>query len=824
MQNKRYTTVGGAVSIPHFRPFGRAFLPWAAAAALFFVGDLAAQAQSFKPGPLRCNVSGTTVTCTGDLSGGVAVEGGIGATAGTYTKLIVRDLIKNIVRAVASGQAAEIYFDGDGDINIEVDTGDFRIITLDSCVDCPGIAAYSNESGAVTVSVKGNIATSGQSSEGIDAFSTGDTGGPVVVKMEGNIVTTGDSRSHGIAAGSETDDVTIEMDGNITVSGERSKGIDAGSNGGNIGITLLGGTITSNQSEGIEFNDGADNTLTINNAVKISGGANDVGGGDGNETIDNYGTLTTPGSIDLGGGMNTFNNRAGATFNSGTSVNLGSGNKLANAGDLSPGGANVVLTTGLTGNFENFMTDEQNIEEEGTFIVSINNTGSDQLTVTGTAVLRGTVRVRGAYSESGRNVDRRYTILNAATGFSGTFEDVMDTLFIDYGLFHDPSNIYVDLTSERKAGVTFGEFAATANQRAVADALDSLPADNPIVLDVMAATELKEARAAYDTLTGEVRASLNGALMGAGQRQAAAVNRRMNARGGTPTAPAAMATSGNPASPAGGDSGFWIASYGGWSETAATAGTARLETDRRGVVFGIDGELGGGWDLGVLGGFSRTEVRQGARLSSGSVDTWSVGLYGDVGSGASRFGFGAVYNGHAIDTRRSVPPTGALTGTQRLSASYDARNWQLFAEAGHRMQAGDLTLEPFAGVSHTSLDTEGFTETGGNAALTASAETDSKTFATLGVRGAMQVDDTIHLRGMAGWRHAFGDAAPSSTHRIADSDPFTVTGAPIARDSLEIELGIEADLSDTAVLGAAYKGRYGGAAVHGFNAGVKVKF
>ncbi len=58
-----------------------------------------------------------------------------------------------------------------------------------------------------------------------------------------------------------------------------------------------------------------------------------------------------------------------------------------------------------------------------------------------------------------------------------------------------------------------------------------------------------------------------------------------------------------------------------------------METDLRGVLFGVDRALGDHWRLGVLGGNSRTDVTQRARLSSASVDTWSAGLYGGAEAG-----------------------------------------------------------------------------------------------------------------------------------------------------------------------------------------------
>ncbi len=836
-----------------FRPFGRALLPWAAAAVMLFGGGLAAQAQSLTPEAPKCTVSGTTVTCTGDLSPRVDVDGG----SGTYTKLIVIDLTDDIV--LKEGQSIRaVEFTSGGDIDITINTGDFRIATTDGCRDCGGVLASSALDGVVTVRVTGVITTSGQFSEGISAVSDGgneDDGGVVTVEMTGKIVAEGGD-NQGIYALSLTDRVKVTMDGNITVSGGNSSGIYAQAEGtdagdtvtvdvtgditvkgiggkgifaradtGNIGITLHGGIIDAT-ANGIEFfggptGTGVFNTLTINNAVTISGETFDVLGGSGDEKIDNYGTLTTRGTIDLGTGGNAFNNRAGATFNAGTAVVLGSNNRFTNWGDLSPGGASIVQETALTGAF---------ISEQGsTFTVTTGPNGSDKLTVTDAASLGGTVRVLGAYEGT-------YTILDAAriSLTENEFDDIIGSLFMTFvqqNVDSDADTVDDTVTLEvTRNSITIVEatgVTGSANQRAVANALDSLDSNDPIAQAILGLNTAEEVRAASNALSGEVHASLKGALTETGQRRVAAVNRRLAARSGNPDAQSSEARTstaafGNPSSLADRDSGSWITGYGARGETDATPGTARMETDLRGVLFGVDRALGDHWRLGVLGGYSRTDVTQRARLSSASVDTWSAGLYGGAEAGAWGLDFGAIHNWHAVDTSRSVR-IGDLS--QQLSAGYDARSWQLFAEAGYEVQAGALMLEPFAGVSYTGLATDGFSESGGDAALTASSDTDHTAFTTFGMHGAVALSDRFHVRGMAGWRHAFGDTDPSSTHTLSGSSAFTVTGAPTAEDAVVTEFGIEASLSDNAFLGVAYKGQYGdGAADHGVNAGLRVMF
>ena len=163
-----------------------------------------------------------------------------------------------------------------------------------------------------------------------------------------------------------------------------------------------------------------------------------------------------------------------------------------------------------------------------------------------------------------------------------------------------------------------------------------------------------------DAISGEMHASLKGALLDTGQRPVAAVHRRLTARGSQPDARTSTAAVGDLSSRADDQSGFWMIGYDAWSKTNATANTAQMDTDLGGGLFGIDRALGKRGYVGLLGGYSQTSVAQRARVSSGSVETWSVGLYGGAEVGASRLRFGALYNGHpSPPAGRSSPPSSA---------------------------------------------------------------------------------------------------------------------------------------------------------------------
>ena len=920
---------GGAAAVSHFHPFGRALLPLATVAAMFLGGELAAQEDKLPVTPTspECTILGKEVTCSGNLSGGVDVDGG----TDTYTKLYVNKLDGEITPNEGT-TGIEFTSTSTEKITLDVNTGDYDITTSgnrahginvsgESTIDVDVVTGYIETSGSgavginvankegvgsggnIDVDVNGDITTNGDYSNGISvngkggkvnvkvngdittngASSKGVTvsgsGGKTTVEVNGNIETLSTTGSSGLYVSNDDSDIKITLTGDITVrSGHgivgsaqgaglvdiivqgditnwdsTGSGINSSSEQGNINITLNGGTISSAGKRGVWFSSGATNT--VNNILRvnagrtmtISGATHDVEGEDDNETINNFGTLTTPGIINLAKvdpgkdeGTNIFNNMVDATYNSGTWIILGydAEDLFSNAGNLSPGGANAVQVTKLTGDFNSFITVDDDNVNAGIYTVTIDpNALNDKFIVDGKINLNGgTVRVVGAYEgtytilESTIQIIEYQNMNNSYSEAIASF-DAIDTLFMDHEVIESDIQLEMDLKSTRKTfgrnTFSFCEVAGTANQRAGAcNGLDGLLAaneGNEIVQAVLQVDTKAQAQAAFVALSGEEHASLKGALMDTGQTRVAAVNHRMNARFGNFDAQASTTAFGSPSSQADGDSGFWITGYDGWSKTDATSSTARIDTDLGGVLFGVDHAVGDHLHLGVLGGYSQTDVTQRALLSSSSVGTWSAGLYGTAGADAWGISFGAIHNWHTMDTSRTVSFTNY--SPQRLSADYSARSRQVFAEAGYKAQVGGLMLEPFAGVSHTNLDTSGFSETGGGAALTVSSDSDNTNFATLGVRGAMALSDTAHMRGMAGVRYAFGDIEPSSIATFSSNPVFTATGAPTAKYALVTEFGIGAQLSENSFFGVTYKGRYGeGTDNHSFDASLRVTF
>jgi outer membrane autotransporter protein len=178
-----------------------------------------------------------------------------------------------------------------------------------------------------------------------------------------------------------------------------------------------------------------------------------------------------------------------------------------------------------------------------------------------------------------------------------------------------------------------------------------------------------------------------------------------------------------------------------------------------------------------------------------------------MGSSRAAHGLGAIR--HEIDASRNIEWLGLPMDS---NASYAAGTVQAFGELGYTIRTAYGAFAPFAGVNHVHLKVDGFTESGKNSALSALSSESDVTMATLGARAAhdFAVRENIVLtaHGMLGWTHAFGDLKPESRLAFAGGDRFTIKGMPIAQDALNVEAGLDVNLSRTTSLGITYSGQF----------------
>ena len=348
--------------------------------------------------------------------------------------------------------------------------------------------------------------------------------------------------------------------------------------------------------------------------------------------------------------------------------------------------------------------------------------------------------------------------------------------------------------------------AVTANQTAVAQAVDSLPSNNSVPAAVLNLPSAAAVPPAFNALSGEALASAKGALLSSSVLVRDTTFDRLRDV-------VCMAGSQEPSShragcvTAPGRPSLWMQGFGGWSHVYGNGNAAGVSQTSAGFLTGVDVPVYD-WRIGVFGGYSHTDFDVTTRASSGASNNYHLGAYSGTLMGDFKLRLGASYSWGAIDTERLVAFD---TFSNNLRARYNTGTTQVFGEIGRAFEAGQVSLEPFANLAYVGLGTDGFSEVGGDAALTSRRDTTQDMFATFGVRPSTELmlgSVSAVLRGMVGWRHTFGDIAPSSIVSFAGSKDFAVAGAPIAKNSAVVEAGFGADLSSHAAVGITYGGQF----------------
>ncbi len=530
-------------------------------------------------------------------------------------------------------------------------------------------------------------------------------------------------------------------------------------------------------------------------------------------------TYATGGTLDVNGAL------ASAVFVTSDGMLMGNGTVgglvASSGGAIAPGNSIGMLNVagGVT------------FDQGSFYLVEANAAGqSDRIAATGAATLNGgIVRVLpqpGAYAPA-----TTYTILTAASGVSGTFDEVTsDFAFLTPTLSYDPMDVF--LTLARNATL-FSDVAQTPNQRAVASALDAFPTDSALYLSLLGQTSAS-ARQAFDALSGEMHASLQSVLVDQSRYVREAIWSRLTQAYYAKTSKQGVAlASAGPTSVADVDPRrmalgaargpevdqpprapgvtFWTRGFGSWGQFDGNANAGTIDRTLGGFVSGMDAAVGNGWRAGLATSYIQSSVTAPDVVSSADVNSYLVAAYVGGGTGPLALRAGAAWTWHQIDTSRAVIFPGFF---EHESAGYGGDTGELFAETAYPMIMRYGAMEPFAGLAYLHLGTDGFTESGGVAALTASGSREDVGYSILGVRAAttMNVEDMlITPHASFAWQSAFGDVTPGIGLAFASTGiPFAVSGVPLACNSALIDIGLDLTTDADAVLTVAYQGQLAG--------------
>lgn len=597
---------------------------------------------------------------------------------------------------------------------------------------------------------------------------------------------------------------------------------------------INGGTISGSNGLALDLGGGND-SLTLRNGSRFVG---TVDGGSGYDRVvmddaagGNFGqsrnfewlevrqgawTLTGTGDFSDGGAV-----RNGATL-----INQGgiAGNLTVDAGGVYAGGGSVgslnvngTLRTDTSLGRATIVHD-LNMSSVSTLAYGVNADGSNApVQVGGTANLNGaTLAVNpgsGTYPWQSH-----YTVLQAAQ-VNGTFGKITsDYAFLTPTLAYTPTQI--DLTYTRN-DVAFNEFAATGNGSNAATSLASMGKNNALYNALLNTTQ-STAGAAIEQLAGASNANLTSATLGASSQVGSSMLSAMQQISGSPGLMVGLDQRDTPVLAANGVPSaarnlndpnargrLWLQAIGGYGKLDGEHGSSGLEQLTKGSVLGADWSLNPQWRLGVLGGYSKTDLD--ATGVDGNVESWHAGVYALHQNGPISLRLGAAYSGHQGESKRTIAFNGF---SDRPKGDYDADSQQAFAELGYAMGSGRLSAEPFASLGYQRYHRDSYREKGGAAALQVDSQTQDNFSSTFGLRLAhlSSLDNGMSVtpRMAAGWKHTYGDVSSSTRQAfVVGGTAFSVDGSSLDRDSLVLEAGLDVGISARHTLGVGYSGEIG---------------
>lgn len=492
-------------------------------------------------------------------------------------------------------------------------------------------------------------------------------------------------------------------------------------------------------------------------------------------------------------------------------------------GTLSPG--NSIGTLTVQGNLV--------LTAASTYLVEVSPTGSDLTNVTGSATL-GSATVSASYA-AGSYVSRRYTILTATGGVTGTFGALVNTnlpAFFAASLSHDPNNVYLDLNMQLPS--TGG---LNGNQTSVVNALISsfnTAGGIPLAFGALTPTGLTQVSGEAATGTQQTTFHAMDSFMNVmtdpflGTRAAGGLPHGAAA----PYAEEAMAYGSKPKgrSPAEQDAyaamvrkaplravpferrwSVWGAGYGGTQSTDGDATVGSNETTARiyGGAAGFDYRLTPQTLIGFSLGGAGSDYGLANGLGGGRAEMFQAGVYGRHHFGPAYLAGALAYGWQDVTTDRTVL-------LNQLRANFDANAISGRLEGGYRVAFGLGGLTPYAAGQFTTFFLPGYAEqvvAGVNTFALSYAEKDVTASRTeLGLRGdtsfAMQ-DAIVTLRGRAAWAHNFNtDRSVTAIFQTLPASAFVVNGAAQAQDSALVSAGAEARWLNGFSVAASFEGEF----------------
>lgn len=723
-------------------------------------------------------------------------------------------------------------FDNDGTFSGSgVFVNDGGTIDNSGAMSIATLVVHSGYTGAITGTSAASVTTANvggtldfTGSGGLSVTTLNLAGGAFTNNGGGNVdigTTTVATGSSGDLGGTgDTSVTTANVGGTLNYTG--SGGLSVTS------LNLTGGTFTNNGTGSVDIGTAtvaADSTGLISGSGSIELATADVDG-----TLTVSAALTGAGSLTKTGtgllrlsGTNTY---TGATsvdegslavdgsITSDVTVDtdatlMGVGTifgDVVNNGTIAPG--NSIGTLTINGDYT------QNAGS--TYEVEVNAAGeSDTLVIGGTATLNdGTVSVladTGTY-----NLTTNYTILSATGGLTGTFDDVTSNLaFLTPSLSYDATSAYLTLT---RNSTNFANVAATANQYAVASALDrgtsSASGDMTTVYNNLLGLSASGARSAYDQTGGLTHSALTEVSSFALDGYLSVLSSRIRERS-TPSLSARQpllafltgtATDASPVAASG--RAMWMTAYANRGDRDGDDISSRYGYTTGGVALGYDQKITPDFLLGASAGYGTTSLDMDDLDDRAEVSLYQASLYGSYAAAKWYATAIATYGYSHYDTTRRIV-FGGLNRTAR--ATYDGHTVLGQVEAGRHLDVETVTITPFASLEAAHLTRNAFTESGAGALnLSVDKEYSRSLISALGVKVEKEYETSrgvLTPEARLSWRHQFWDTDQqvSATFVGAPAASFSVRSEDSGRESAVAGLGLSWAVRKDLALAAGYE-------------------
>ncbi len=722
----------------------------------------------------------------------------------------------------------------------------------------------------VTLDADSSIATSGIAAHGILAQSIGGGGGIAGYLLD-------DNQSYGLVLGKrgsttgDGGDVTVNVDGKISVAGDGSVGVLAQSVGGGGGI--LGGTggITLGTSgTGASGMGGAVGVVVAENATITAPGENSIGifaqsSGVESGTMINGVTLTIDGTVSGGSGSQGYGfwvdaNGSPSGFQQ-SQVNIGStgsvsaasgiairlmgadGTVVHNSGiiegsvDADPG-QNTIVNSGIvrtqaplsaSGSGYNFLHSTYSSvfqqTESGTIFINADfvNQNSDRITVNNQVDIDGTVTINPVTATPHASVTP--FVIASGHGFTGGLS-VAESSIYDYDLQFtgssgaaDGTQVVVTLTA---ADFASPDFSYSPGQLDVANHLQSIwDSGNPGDLAVLFGSLGAAANAGtYGELLDELSP---GATLAPGAARLVAIQGFANNalsfplfEGDTPM----LVEQAN----------AWVRTSGRLSSWDAVGGGAGFDFATTTWQVGGQAEVAADWFLGGSLGYEYSWLNSKDSRVSGSGDT-ALGAV-TLKHQREAWLFSAAVYGSAgwSNTQRRVDVAGFPPSTAEGSPS--TQSVGALVRGSYTIGGEFLYARPSVTAGTVSVFSGSFNENGAGALDLRYDSTNYTTFVgspMLEIGGRVNIDETTNLRLYANGGFSWlSNDSYSQNARLAGAPPGAApmtSTVPIDDFVPRLELGAQLNLNNRISVQLRYEGEYGrSVTAHGGSLGAAWQF